>query len=269
MASIALEKTIATAAKKFGFLPGYEAEQFKALAGLLEGARRFVDIGANRGMYAWVANEICKDAEIVLVEADPELGKALGEEVATWQGRNRLVTVPCAAGDVEGELSFQVGSEDTVGSFVDTDYSAASTVSVAVRPLDALVEPGPRTVFKLDVEGFEYRVLTGARAHLSQPDCKLIIELHGWGDRQINAYPFDVVMLLYHLGYAPRLCSGAHYVFEKKSWPVRTGLLLRYGPLVFAKSTIRRLGLRDQVYGVLSKLGILDKSNATSGLDQR
>jgi FkbM family methyltransferase len=235
--------------QKFGFIQGYEAEQLEHLASLLNGADRFVDVGANRGMFAWVANRIGHDLKVFLIEADPKLSKFLESEVRTWPpAGNTLAVISCAAGDRESVLGFHVGIEDTVGTFVESEFASTGIVNVSVKPLDALIPPGPRTVFKIDVEGFEYRVLLGAKGHLKQRDCKVLVEVHGWGDQEISKYPVDVLVLLYRLGYAPSRCGAAHYMFERASFVPRTVNFLRWAPSLFFKSLIRRLGARDAVY---------------------
>jgi hypothetical protein len=71
-----------------------------------------------------------------------------------------------------------------------------------LRPeLDSLLPVRPGTVFKVDVEGFEYCVIEGAKNHLSLIDCRIIIELHGWGDKKIRKYPYHVLKFMRHAGF--------------------------------------------------------------------
>jgi FkbM family methyltransferase len=259
MAGRILDQVIEESAAKFGFIDGYETDQLRRLSDLLEGSDRFIDIGANRGLFSWVANELGLHREIILIEADPALGRKLQTEVTTWPSGNSITVIPCAVGDRDDTLSFNIGSEDTVGTFVKSDFTAVSAVAVAVKPLDLLVEPREKTVLKMDVEGFEYRVLLGAKRHLAIPDCRILIEIHGWGDQEINKYPFDVLLLLYRLGFAPTRCGAAHYLFEREPFAARTIGFLKCGPTLFAKGIIRRFGARDAIYRMLSRLGIRRK----------
>ena len=114
---LAINRILAEARDLFGFKTDYEDVQLQRLPEVLKEARRFVDVGANRGLYSYVANAILADSEIVAVEADPNLSHRLQEAMKTWPNpnRNRLRVLACAAGDVAATLPFTVGMEDTLG----------------------------------------------------------------------------------------------------------------------------------------------------------
>ena len=141
---------------------------------------------------------------------------------------------------------------------MEFDFETVSSVTVRTKPLDMMVEAKPKTVLKIDVEGFEYRVLLGAKRHLAMNDCRLLIEIHGWGDKEINKYPFDVLWLLFKLVFSPSRCGAAHYIFEKRPISSRCLGMLRCGPVQLLKSSIRRYGGRE----VILSNSIYDRSSA-------
>lgn len=249
---------LAEARDLFGFATDYEDVQLRRLAEALQHAKRFVDVGANRGLYSYVANALMSDSDIIAIEAHPTLGRRLQELMETWPNpnRNRLRVLPCAAGDVEATLPFTIGIEDTLGSFTKSDYSVdnSQVIEVPVRPLDAIISPGSRTVFKVDIEGFEFRALSGGRSHLAEPDCILILELHAWGDAEIGKYPHHVLGLLRKSGFSVERFGDAHQFICRRSDPADSWMAyLRNAPKFQAKHVLRQTGLRELLYRVTGR----------------
>jgi len=256
--SLPINRILAQARDLFGFKTDYEDLQLQRLPEVLRQAKRFVDVGANRGLYSYVANAILSDSEIVAIEADPNLSHRLQEAMGTWPNpnRNRMRVLACAAGDVEATLPFTIGLEDTLGSFTRSDYDVGGSevVHVPVRPLDQAVSPDRRTVFKIDIEGFEYRALVGAGAHLSQPDCVLILELHAWGDAAINKYPHHVLGLLRQRGFSVQRFGEAHQFMCQRADPAHSWLgYLANAPKFRAKHLLRQAGVREIIYRITGR----------------
>jgi FkbM family methyltransferase len=273
MQTRALDQLLQQARDRFGLVEDYEVDQLSQMAAILQGATRFVDVGANRGIYAYVANALMRNGRIVLIEADPRLAERLGATVPDWMREtdngNEITVLATAAGDQDCVMPFQVGPEETLGSLTGSDFLTGGTarVGVSVKPLDALLPPGPGTVFKIDVEGFEYRVLDGARQHLAQPDAKLLLELHGWGDSSIGRYPHHVFSLMRRAGYKALKTSGREYIFlfsRSDRWGAWASFL-RFAPLAWLKSLARRAGLRPLYHRVRARIG-LGSTRDRSGL---
>ena len=102
--------------------------------------------------------------------------------------------------DEEGELLF-TSDENTMNHVVDAH--GPNTIRVRVSPLDAIVKDRRPSVLKIDVEGFETRVLAGAGATLSHSSLhSVIMELNGSGAR----YGFDeqnILDTMEKLGFSP------------------------------------------------------------------
>jgi FkbM family methyltransferase len=230
----------------------YEHEQMAHLGRALSGTERFLDIGANQGLYARVANQVLRNGTIALVEANPDLAEMLRRDVATWPDNgNRIEVFAVAAGDVATKLPFFMHGSDALGTLVHKGPDATLYAEVACEPLDKLFAPQARTLIKIDVEGFEYRVVLGARRLLSS-GARVFLELHGWGDAERRKYPFHVISLMYRRGFAvSRVGNSYTYDFVRAGFPKRTAAFLRWGPVFAAKYLIRRLGLRPLVYRLL------------------
>lgn len=245
----------------------YEPEPLAVFGRALTQADRFLDVGANRGLYACLANRVLRNADIALVEANPDLAERLRQDIAQWptENGNRITVYPVAAGDVPATLPFYMDELDTLGSFVlDPDKTDTSKyldqhkrhnvrhIDVACEPLDKLFRPAARTLIKIDVEGFEYRVLMGARKLLSAPGTRLLIELHGWGDSERRKYPLNVVWLMHGLGFTvARLGTSYSYDFKTAGFLGRWASLLWRGPTFVMKHVMDRTGLRPLVVRVL------------------
>jgi hypothetical protein len=125
-------------------------------------------------------------------------------------------------------------------------------INVACEPLDKLFRPAPRTLIKMDVEGFEYRALVGARRLLSAKNTRLLVELHGWGDVERGKYPLHVMWYMNMRGFAiSRIGRSYSYDFTKANLFGRCISLAKSGPTFVLKHILDRSGLRPLLYRVM------------------
>jgi FkbM family methyltransferase len=263
----AFQRLAQQTAESLGLGDDYEPGPLACFGRALTRADRFLDVGANRGLYACLANRVLRNSEIALVEANPELAERLRQDITQWptENGNKITVYPVAAGDVPTKLPFFMDETDTLGSFVlDPDQTDASKyldlskrrkvrrIDVACEPLDKLFQPADRTLIKIDVEGFEYRVLQGAKKLLSASDTRLLIELHGWGDAERRKYPLNVMWFMHRLGFTVhRMGHSYSYDFKPAGFFGRCMSLLRSGPTFVIKHIMDRTGLRPFVYRIL------------------
>lgn len=160
----------------------------------------FIDIGANIGSYTVLAGGHI-GANVISIEPVPQTFAHLQRNIAINQMNNNVRAYNIALGSEKGELSFTT-SLDTmnhVATATDTD-----TIQVPVDSLDTILEKEEDPVLlKIDVEGFETHVLSGASNTLSRNKLKaIIIELNGSGEK----YGYDEKKLhekLLENGYHP------------------------------------------------------------------
>lgn len=145
-----------------------------------------LDIGAAQGDWTVEAMRSFPEAQYFLIEALRERRPQL-EQLRT-QLRNVDFEI-CGVADQPGELSFGVTPDLYASSFA---YPGADNRVVPVRTLDDLYAARrfrQPSFLKLDVQGFELKVLDGARSVLPQADLVLL---------ELQFYRFSEPMQLMH-----------------------------------------------------------------------
>ena len=136
-----------------------------------------VDVGANVGQFAVASSRLFTDAEVFPVEPDPQVAEQLRKNVGMPVAKNVRVT---AVGDSVGTATFHINldpqvssllplGEDRIESFPES--VVIEKITVPITTLDVLfdgmvlVEP---ILLKIDVQGFEDRVIAGASVFLER-----------------------------------------------------------------------------------------------------
>lgn len=159
---------------------------------LADPGRLSIDIGANWGMYSRAMLPVSR--QVIAFEPNPV------EAARLRRALPRLRVEACALGAEPGEAMLRVpvmangasaSGFGTIGDFA-MPFDREAGVGVPVRTLDsfAFADVG---LIKIDVEGFEYRVLEGAMDTIERCRPNLLIELNGGPER--------MAALLEPLGY--------------------------------------------------------------------
>lgn len=129
------------------------------------------DIGAAEGSWTRQALEYWPEATYICFEPLSERKKDLDALHATRP--EQILVKACGLGDADGELSIGVSDFLYDSSFA---YSGSSSRTVPVWRLDSLIEAGtPLPSFiKIDVQGFERRVLDGGQEAMRHADLILM-----------------------------------------------------------------------------------------------
>ncbi len=142
-----------------------EREEHRLLAAHLKSGTVFADIGANIGSYTLFAANL--GAVVVAIEANPVTAEKLTFNIAA-NGLDTVTVVNTAVGEKEGHLQLwsvasNIGFATLVPALTKGPWKGDwQSKQVPVRPLkDVLSDStvGKVDVMKLDVEGFEDRVL--------------------------------------------------------------------------------------------------------------
>jgi FkbM family methyltransferase len=134
-------------------------------------ASHIVDVGANQGNWTRTAVRYFPQALYTLVEPQQHLRASVQDLEASHQ--IRWVNAGCA--DAPGFLPLAVAERDYSSStFVRVNW-AKRTIRVEVKTLDQVVadEPVPELV-KIDAEGYDIKVIDGAKTLLGKTDVFLI-----------------------------------------------------------------------------------------------
>jgi len=146
------------------FNPDYNIEELNFLRAHTPPGGVFVDVGANVGTYAMVlARHVGASGKVIAVEPHPvPFGRLSFNRAASASTQVRLVAAAAAASD--GELMMETDSDNIGASHVVTGNAGSHAFKVAALRLQRILEEaGVDHVdsLKIDVEGFEDRVLIG------------------------------------------------------------------------------------------------------------
>ena len=167
------------------------------------------DVGANVGEYAKHLRYLGYNGRIVSLEPASEPFAALAasaKDDVLWDVHQ------LAAGDVEGEATFNVANASVTNSFLATTdrfddehpgIVVTAQETVRVCRLDAFGDQVPKDAHlwvKLDVEGFEPRAIAGGKELLARAD---VIEVELATERLYDNEPlfFEVAPAIYELDF--------------------------------------------------------------------
>ena len=146
------------------FNPDYNREELDFLRGYVPAGGSFIDVGANVGTYALpLARHVGASGRVIAIEPHPVTHARLAFNRAA-SGLTQVTLVAAAAGDVDGDLMIETDGDNLGASHVVTGGASAHAIKVPARTLHGILgEAGISRVdaLKIDVEGFEDRVLTG------------------------------------------------------------------------------------------------------------
>jgi FkbM family methyltransferase len=146
------------------FNPDYNIDELDFLRQHTPEGGTFVDVGANVGTFALVmARQVGSSGKVVAIEPHPlTFARLTFNHAASKAAQVRLVQA--AAGDADGELMIESGGGNLGATHVVTGAASTEAIKVpSLRLTRILEEAGVTQVdsLKIDVEGFEDRVLIG------------------------------------------------------------------------------------------------------------
>lgn len=166
--------------------PKFSLASYKIVSRMVRGGvypKTVIDVGANLGQFAVAASRLFAGANVFPIEPDPDIAIQLRRNVGQRIAQNVMVT---AIGDTVGEADFFVNRDSQVSSLLKlgSDREKAfpkSTVErtrrVPVTTLDmafACEKLAPPILLKIDVQGFEDRVIAGAGQLLASTEWVLM-----------------------------------------------------------------------------------------------
>src|SRR6266852_7090697 len=146
------------------FNPDYNREELDFLRAHTPASGVFVDVGADVGTYTMVlARHVGASGKVIAIEPHPITHARLAFNRAA-SGTTQATLVAAAAGPSDGELMIETDGDNLGAShIVSGDHSSKAIKVPSLRLQRILGDAGIGHVeaLKIDVEGFEDRVLTG------------------------------------------------------------------------------------------------------------
>ena len=146
------------------FNPDYNIEELDFLRAHTPVDGVFVDVGANVGTYAMVlARHVGESGKVIAIEPHPVTHARLAFN-KTASGYTQVRLVAAAAGPADGELMIETDGENLGASHIVSGEGSHKAIKVPSLRLQRILEEASAShvdALKIDVEGFEDRVLTG------------------------------------------------------------------------------------------------------------
>ena len=140
----------------------------------------FLDIGANLGHYSLLVSAI-SGARVIAYEPMPDTYNKFISNIKINNLEKMISAFNIGIGSSKGELSFK-HMRNNVHCYISN--SSYDTIKVDMMSLDSLIFGRCPTLVKIDVEGFEYKVLKGAKNILKNKSIKaLIVEINNHCNR--------------------------------------------------------------------------------------
>jgi FkbM family methyltransferase len=146
------------------FNPDYNIEELQFLRTHARDGGVFVDVGANVGTYALaLAHNVGAAGRVIAIEPHPVTHARLAFNHAASRF-TQVKLVQAAAGAADGELLIETDGDNLGASHIVASDSSGKAIKVPSLRLQRILDEAGVThvdALKIDVEGFEDRVLTG------------------------------------------------------------------------------------------------------------
>jgi len=169
---------------------------------LLPAGSVICDIGANFGYYSLALAEFLKrDCRVLAFEPSPETRARLERNIALNQLRDTVTVIPCALSDAPGSARMTSRKGNSGATYIRNDGETEVEV-VTLDDVCARHRLSRLDFVKIDVEGFELKVLKGGERCLRAFRPILLVELMAEQLERAGTSPAEVATLLRDCGYA-------------------------------------------------------------------
>jgi FkbM family methyltransferase len=163
-------------------------------------------------------------ARVYAVEPSPGSFEILRDCARVNDAPAAIIPIQAALGDTGGVARLHVDSPTAATNHLTRDANARSGIEVRVLTLDALcaehaLRPG---AVKIDVEGWELRVLNGGQDTLRAIRPVIVLELHWGGETDLQ--PRDILVVARDLNY--RLLDGTGAAVDDESRLLRQNFVV-------------------------------------------
>lgn len=181
-----------------------QRRELQTFVGHCRPGMRFMDVGAHWGMFTLAAlHHGGPETRCLDIEASDAAAAVLADNLALNGVSQQVALVNAACGDRSGRLAMLTTGAGGADYFVVPDTERPDCIQVEQVTIDQMsqVHHFLPTHLKVDVEGYEEEVLTGAAQVLREQRPLLFLELHGDFIRRRGGDPERVLQLLTEAGY--------------------------------------------------------------------
>lgn len=186
---------------------GYLEDEMVLLDGLVSSGDRVIDVGGNRGVYAYRLRQL--GAVVEVFEPNPTCLAVLEDWAAATPG---VALHPVALSSQSGSAKLHIpvdefGVEHDASASVEHDgFAKTRDQPITLRTLDSYAFRDV-TLIKIDVEGHEYSVVEGALETIAESNPALLVEIE---QRHLTRPISEIFKAVCQLGYSAYfLADGA------------------------------------------------------------
>jgi len=192
-----------------------ELSVLKTLYGLARGSEVFADVGAHVGYYAVRMARCYK--RVHAFEPNPMSVEKLKRNLEL-NGITNATVHPYALGDREEVRTLHLaGASSSFHAPPVSPHAHRGAVEVLVKRMDDVLERADAV--KIDVEGWEERVIEGMRNIIERWRPALVVEHHEFRGYRVGTFE-RIRGSLKSAGYVPIPLTGAHVLYYHRSKPV-------------------------------------------------
>lgn len=206
----------------------HEADDMAFILHFMRDGDNFYDIGANVGSYTILA-AAASVKDITSFEPSPATCDRLENNIRLNHVSQFVELQKCALGNENGEIRFTKGY-DTINHVASANDDPDATELVQIRRFDDFYRIGKASFIKIDVEGYEAFVLSGATSALDDPALMgILIEDNGSDQRYLNKQ--SVGDILKSHGFSP-----CRYDAINRELKADYGTLGQFGNILFLRN---------------------------------
>jgi len=187
---------------------GESVEEMASFLSIASSAHLLFDVGAAKGVFSEIFCLLDPASQAVAFEPSPALADSAAALAVINGCQSRLHLRRCAVGVKAGSHAARLYSWGYVG--VDAADGEGASIQVDMTSIDEEIEQRglEPDLLKIDVEGYEYEVLLGAKRLLEQRKPPICLELHLDLLERRGVEPRSVLAQLESHGYQFRSCAG-------------------------------------------------------------
>jgi FkbM family methyltransferase len=200
----------------------YERQELKFVSHIFREGMTFIDIGANVGLYTAMAmHRTKKQGRIIAFEPHPESCRFLAQTIEAnaallplnERPEVNILNVAASASDGEAHLYTNPENKGDNRLYSSSLTPESTALSIRARTVDSVLrdyEIPAIDFLKVDVQGYEFEVIKGAREILRvSPNAIILSELWPSGIRQAsNSSSIDYLLFLTDLNFHIYEMSG-------------------------------------------------------------